>query len=1172
MRAILDAWYDAHPYSLTDHHLASFDNFIETRLQGAIDTMNHGFSVTKKAPEGTFEVNVSVGGRQGTAWYLDRPTLPSGKLMYPNDARLANMNYTSVLYADLHVEYKKNGQVTGTREFLKTHIGCIPVMLHSSICVLRGQSPQVLRDMGECAFDQGGYFIIGGKEKVIIAQERIAYNRLFVTKVNPLASLGKIYSFDAFIRCLPPTDLYPKLLRFRIFGKSNKRRNSIVIMLPHITGDIPLFAMFRCLGVESDEEIIRLILGGGEVDETGIRQEDAQIVDFLRESVLDCAGTYTQPKAIDLFASRAGAKNIKLVKSTLLNNVLPNVGHDFQAKAVYLGYLVNRVVRVAIGVLPATVRDSWTHKRMDLSGVLLADLFRDVYRRFRVDVMIKMGQEFSTGPWKHSGNIEQMINVNNVSRIFDASILERGLIRSFKGAWNYDERNPDASKAYSRDGVVQDLNRQSFMTYMSHVRRVSTVMGTKVKLVAPHLIYAAQWGAVCPVDSPDGANVGLLKHFTVLCHITGDRDPTPLAEHMKRIGIVAKFEIHEARSTRVFVNHGLIGITSLPVELVAYVRMLRRTGLVAPDVSVSWDIFGWEINILTDAGRTCRPLIALLPRGRIMATWDLLLSGDLSSHRPPALSSAADAAVLAQYGARDVDDLGDAMIRLSAHAAAIELIDSEELNHVLVASSTERPTERHTHQEIHAAATMFSPLTATIPLLDHNPAAYNSLCVAQTKQGIGLYSSAFNSRADVSGMVLNSPHMPLVTTYFADKICNGQLAHGENLIVAIATYTGYNQEDALIVNRSSVERGMLNLSAFTTETYHEETSYDGDTRIVISNPLQLTAKGDHVNEMRPSDKKNLEHDGFPGIGTRINEGDAILGMCRFSRVGDEKEEIFDATIGADRTVWGTVDRVYTSADAPGARTCKVRLREIRRPDLGDKLASRFGQKGVVGMLLEQKDMPFSEGGLVPDVIINPNGFPKRMTVGHLLEALLGRVACEKGCRIDATSFEGTDPVRAAREYFMSRGPKEEWTTNGDMVLYNGRSGQQLDTQVFVGVNYYSRLKHMSIDKINYRSTGPRNIMTHQPTQGRGNAGGLKIGEMEQHCITSHGATSFLKESFYDRSDGFKVRIDERTGLRSDIGTQLPAAVSKAVLTPMAFSFKQLTQELEAMSIGVRVLI
>ncbi|PNH12589.1 DNA-directed RNA polymerase II subunit RPB2 [Tetrabaena socialis] len=1190
-RSLLDAWYEAHPYSLTQHHLQSFDHFVETRLQATIQTMNNGFVKMKKlngtnimaddnkknlTAETMFEVHVFVGGRQGTAWYLDKPTLPNGQLMYPNNARMTGANYASVLYADVLLEYRRNGKVTSSREFLRMRIGTIPIMLHSSMCVLHDQAPQTVIEMGECPFDQGGYFIIGGKEKVILAQERIAYNRLFVTVVNPNTPDAKVFSHDAFIRCLPPDDLFPRLFRFKVHAKSHKRHSAIVCWMPRMGDNIPLFVIFRALGVESDEDILRMILGSSSVDEATIRPEDAQIISFLRDTVVDCGrqGIYTQTKALELFAARAGVKNIRQVKDMLVKLILPNAGKDLEDKAVYLGYLVKRLVRVCIGVLPATVRDSWVHKRMDLSGILVADLFRDVYRRFRVAVGYAIDMELTTGPWRHSGNFEQMINASNFKRIFDSTLIDRGMISSFKGAWN----------AYNREGVVQDLNRQSYQTYMSHVRRVSTVMGREVKLVAPHLLYAAPWGAVCPVDSPDGANVGLLKHFAIMCHLTCDRIPDTLGAHLRSIDLVLQQPpvTIPGRVTRLFLNHSLAGITHRPVDLVRYVRLLRRTGLVAPDVSVSWDVFGWEINILTDGGRTCRPLICLADDGikRAMAptmtSWARLISGTLledKSSLPQEFSggdACAEPSVMSQHCARSLEDLTETMARLSLHAAPIELIDTEELNYILVSNGLSDPTTAHTHCEIHPA-TMFSHLTATIPLMDHNPAAYNSLCVAQTKQGLGAYVTNFMNRMDVSGMVLHSTQLPLVTSYFADKI-----SRGENLVVAIANYGGYNQEDAIILNKSSAQRGMFNVSVFATDTFKEEMDSwdDGSTRVIFANPMQLASTGVMVDGIKAdrADYSTLTQDGTPEIGARIAENRAIVGMCVFERVSDTEERVTDKTAVADRTQWGHVDRVYMTEGPLGTRTCKVRMREVRMPDLGDKLASRYGQKGVVGMLLPQTDMPFSSGGIVPDIIINPNGFPKRMTVGHVLEALLGRVSCDLGRRVDATSFEGTDPIGAATSYFMSRPHGEEWTTNGDTVLYNGRTGHQMDTQIFVGVNYYNRLKHMAIDKINYRSTGPRNFTTHQPTQGRGNAGGLKLGEMEQHCMLSHGAASFLKESFFERSDGFHVGIDERAGIRAQHGTQLPAGVSAVVQTPMPYSFKQMSQELEHMAIDMKIRI
>jgi DNA-directed RNA polymerase II subunit RPB2 len=1223
------------------------------------------------AASSNVQLRIFVAGRDSSAWYLDKPVLSDGRLMYPNDARLMNSSYTAALYADILVEYARSGQVLESRSFPRVKIGAIPIMLHSSICVLRDQAPQVLRDMGECAFDQGGYFVVGGKEKVVIAQERVAYNRLFVTRLNPKSTAGKVYSHDAVLRSMSATDLFPKAIRFNVFAKAHaKRSTAIVFTLPHLTGAVPLFVLFRALGVESDEDILRHVVGGAPVDQGRISPEDAQIVDFMRASVVDCAATriFTQDDAVAELEQRQeqrtnvhGRSEAK-VKTLLVEGVLPNAGTDFESKAVYLGFLINRFVRVIIGVNPLTVRDSWVHKRMDLSGYLIADLFRDMYRRFRVDFMRNLLLEYASGPWRNGNDIFNMVNINNVARIFDSSVIENGMIRSFKGAWNFDDKAAEGSN-YNRAGVVQDLNRQSYQSYVSHMRRVSTVMGTEVKLVAPHLLLPEQWGAVCPVESPDGPNVGLLKHFSLACHVTCDRDPRELVKHLCNAGIIILLHAAAARTdyinnnnnnnnykqTRVFVNHGIVGAAHRPEKLVQYVRLLRRTGLVAPDVSVTWDIFGYEIHILTDGGRTCRPLLvagsaAQLERMRQTEedhhrlgdfSWKRLISGTLLADdellpNEFAGGVCADPKLLYAHGAPAAAAsvlLDQVLTRLEQHAGPVDLIDTEELKNVLVCSGYPRVyqnplarTSRYTHYEIHPAL-MFSPLTATIPLLNHNPSAYNSLCLAQTKQGLGMYACNFRHRMDVAGAVLHSTQLPLVTTYFADKMCQGgKLTHGENLIVAIATWGGYNQDDGLVINAAAVQRGMLNVSVFSTETFREEaSSWDGGmtSKSVIANPLQAMVDVDVSGFKSDADYATLGPNGLPMRGAWIQEGRAILGMCFIDNNNNNNinnknnnnnnnnnnndndnnnnnnnnnndnqqlEEVerggtpsvSDVSHIADRTVRGRVDRVYLSDGAPGSRTCKVRLLEVREPAMGDKLASRFGQKGVVGMLVPSQDMPFSPDGVVPDVIINPHGFPNRKTVGHILEALLGKAACCVGHRLDATSFDGADPVAAARSFFMSPAAGGRWTTSGDTVLYNGRTGEQLATQVFVGVNYYNRLKHMAVDKINYRATGSLNFLTHQPTQGRGNGGGLKVGEMEQHCILAHGAASFLKESFFDRSDPFHIHIDEASGKRATLaggGTQLPASVSAVVRAPMPYSFKQVTQEIESMlSIGMNTLV
>lgn len=1135
---ILDRWFEAHPRFISMHHVDSFDSFVSDMMQPLISSMNDSFGVRHVHGGVTYTVDVEVGER-----YLDRPLLPGqNSPLYPNNARLLNLTYATNIYVDIKCVYKQAGAVAGTRTFRQVHIGSMPIMLHSRMCYLRDRTQQELRDLGECVFDQGGYFVVDGKEKVVIAQERIAFNKLFVTQHN-----SGPFSHEAFIRCVSEMDAFPKTLR--LFVRAGPlRRNAVLCSLPHMTAPLPLFVFFRCLGVESDQEILDFVSPSG------------QVRDFLRASVIDGSTCYERACAIELMRKSLKLRGTDNIEVVLRADLLPNAGPDFRARARFLGYLVDQVAQVCTGLRQPTNRDSWVHKRMDLSGFMLADLFRDFYRRFRSKAMAFLKIEMTSGVWStREGGITELVTPNNVARIFDRSIIERGITRSFKGRWNYDEYNPEASTEYARKGVVQDLGRVSYQAYMSHIRRVSTVMGTgagKVKLPGPHKLYAAQWGAVCPVETPDGPNVGLLKHFSIACHVTSDRDTARLVSHLEALQLITDKRVregdgeNEARPTRVFVNYNLAGYAKTPEALVAYLRALRGAGYVAPDVSVSWDVFRAEVQILADRGRTCRPLLRANAgtggggdAGEGAPPWSSLLKGSGVEFPPGTECLAQDLGDSAQ----SADEVAAVTERLTARSAPIALVDTEELGNVLVGDGA-----RCTHRELHPAL-MFSPNVASIPLMERNPAAYNVFAIAQMKQGVGVYATNFLNRADNAGMVLESPQLPLVTTYFADRVCDGRFMHGQNLVLGIVTCTGYNQEDAVILNRASVERGMMRVTSLHTVVASEERNPTGDL-------LFSTAAATSTN---------LQGNGMPRIGMRVTANDQpLVGMALFPAANrddpDTAPKPVNATVTAGEHGLGVVDRVWIADARPGERTCKVRVRGTREPDVGDKVASRYGQKGVVGLLMDPNDMPFGHDGTALDILINPNGFPKRMTVAHILEALLGKAACVSGTRVEANAFENSDVPRAARDFLRGSG----FSPTGGMVLREGRSGRQLDANVFVGLNYYNRLKHMVVDKINTRSTGPRNAITRQPTHGRNNNGGLRIGEMETQGLVAHGAACFLKESFIERADAFPVNVDEITGLWSTHGSTSGEIVGGAPATKVPFSFNQLSKELEAMSIGM----
>ena len=553
----------------------------------------------------------------------------------------------------------------------------------------------------------------------------------------------------------------------------------------------------------------------------------------------------------------------------------------------------------------------------------------------------------------------------------------------------------------------------------------------------------------------------------------------------------------------------------------------------------------------------------------------------------------------------------------------MELVDVEELRTLLVAmrpSDVARAAaglstqgagaeghvrgERYTHCELHVGAALLSPAISTIPMLHMNNAPRNVFGLAQFKQAIGTYSTAFLARMDTLGFVLHHPQRPIVGTSFADRLCGGgDFAQAENIVVAICSYTGYNMEDAILVNKDSVERGRFHLTCYETHRFEEESSTaEGETRAVaFANPAQVEADGGGpVEGLKAASYERIGRDGAPALDSVVEEGDVLLGRIEVTTGmdsaagGQKRRTVADRSVRATRKTAGTVDRVVlfpsSGGTTSGGKTCKVRMRVHRQPELGDKLASRYSQKGVVGMLLPACDMPFcASSGIVPDIVINPHGFPSRNTVAHLVESLLGKAGACAGARYNVNSLERPqgDPVAEATSVLTRLG----LSSAGEEVLYNGRSGEQMDVNVFVGVNYYGRLKHMVADKYQFRERGAVNAITRQPVKTAGGSGGLRIGEMEQNALLANGLAGFLKESFGERSDKYRMTIDAdegtpayelpgRGGARAGTRAVTRAgahgaggpdgAPARFATLEMPYAMKLLGQELNAMSIGVEL--
>lgn len=1195
---LVEAFFKENPYFITKHHLESYDSFINESIPRVIRSMNpiemYRFDVQKKLKH---NVKVFIGGESQESIYYELPSITRDndtRPMFPNDARLNDLTYSINIKADVDiVHYYYNKREEETTHLKGVNIGKIPLMLHSNKCILRDKPAQLLHEFGECMYDQGGYFIIDGKEKVIVSQERNITNQILIRNAKDEA-----YSYEALFRATTEWDVFPKTTIFKVFNHS-KRKNAIVVTIPHLKIDIPLFIVFRALGIEDDKSILQYILQERNLE----TDENRLYIEFLYSSLTDGNFIYTKQEALEYLRHYVNTtkqlrvditphQTQKNVEYILFRNLFPNIpGEDefgnvnHYQKALFLGHVVKKLIRVCLEIDNATDRDNYMYKRVAISGFLLADIFKDFYNQFRLYVLNKLHSMYDYGNWKQRGPLGKTITENNRQDVFIGKIVDDGFVTSMKGRWGLEK---------ATNGIVQDLNRFSFMSYVSHMMTVSSPMDPSIQITDPHRLNTSQHGIMCPIQSPDGINIGLVKNMALTCHITpnypGDfiinNVIIPIYGHKIRF---LKDILHGRMLNpfwiKIMLNNTWIACLtdeSLAVEIVELLRLLKRNNLIGIFVSISWNIVQREIYILTEQGRTSRPLfvidnfkhLRISKKPHHQSNFYRSVHGD---------NDESWITMLSKY--KQQQNKNELFDKLRTTAGSIEYLDIQEVNYSMIAMYESYldqvfPYQRKfTHCEIHPGL-MLSPYTSIIPFANHNAAPRNVFSGSQGKWAISFYATNFPSRIDTVSYVLHYGQARLVQTRFSKYMNMNDLPNGENLMVAIASFSGYNQDDAVIFNKSSIERGMLNATMYKAYTAEEEEE-SGDVKVLFGNPYNYLSTNHNIKINKFGNYENIDEEGFPKENTYLKEDHAIIGKVKIIEkenpdklnILGERESDFtykSETEFLDKTTEGYVDKVYIRQNySTGMRNAKVRLRKMKIPEIGDKVASSHGQKGVCGIVLPAESMPFNKDGVVPDIIINPHAFPSRMTIGHILEAFLAKAAVQEGIIADATPFENVS-IKDYGDILEKHG----YERYGNEIMYDGNTGEQMNTDIFFCPTYYYRSKHLVSHKINYRTTGKVTPLTMQPTKGRSNEGGLRIGEMETNSINAHGIMSFLKEAFINKSDGRSFYLDEKSGsivaMQPEKQTYNGLHTWKKIEIP--YAFKLLIHELQAMGLNTKFIV
>lgn len=1085
---------------LVRQHLDSFNDFIIRGLQQIVDE------------QGEIETNIPGLKVRLREIEVGEPTVleadGSEEKIYPMDARLRNLTYAASIYLKM-IPVEDNIEGEGVKVF----IGRLPIMVKSVKCRLYELSREELIAQGEDPDDPGGYFIINGSERVLVAQEDLVVNRILVDVGRAGSSathVAKVFSTAAGYR-VPVT-----LTRLK--------DGTLHVSFPSVPGKIPLCILMKALGLKTDKEIVETV------------SEDPEIQQLMMPSLDQASAVTTVENALDYIGNRVAIGQtreyrIQRAQQILDRYFLPHLGTDPRSrkkKALFLGQMAEKVLELVLNRRKPDDKDHYANKRLKLAGDLLMSLFRVAFKNLCRDIKYQLERAKSRG---------RRINIVNLVR---ADIITERLRHAIAtGNW-----------VGGKVGVSQLLDRTNYMSTLSHLRRVVSPLSRSQPHFEARDLHPTQWGRLCPTETPEGPNCGLVKNLALMATVSVGTDEESIER--KLINQLEVIPIEVARrekiaGAKVFLNGLLIGKHKDPEALCNEFRKLRRLGKIHYEASIAHYKSEYidEVYINCDAGRVMRPLI-IVENGENKLTKKVL-----------------DKLRNNEYSWTDLIKNG-----------IIEYLDAEEEENAYITINQETLKKEHTHMEI-APFTILGICASIIPYAEHNQSPRNSYEAAMAKQALGLYSINAQIRTDSRAHLLHYIQKPIVTTKASKIVKYEDRPAGQNLIVAVLTYSGYNIEDAIIINKSAVERGLGHSTFFKCYEVSEKRYPGGEVdRIETPDP---SVRGYRVAEAY----KLLDEDGIIETEMEVKGETVLVGRTSPPRFLEEPTGIRIEERGRRETSLvlahgeeGIVDKVLLTKTSEGDRLIKVKIRQNRIPEIGDKFASRHGQKGVIGLLVPQEDMPFTEDGIIPDLIINPHAFPSRMTLGQLIESIAGKVGALEGRFIDGTPFEGEKEEELKKEL-----KRLGFKSNGCETMYDGRTGQILQAEVFTGVVYYQKLHHMVADKIHARARGPVQILTRQPTEGRAREGGLRFGEMERDCLISHGASMLLKERLLDESDRMVAYVCENCGSIAYYDANKKEYVcricgDKAKISPVviSYAFKLLLQELMSLTIMPKIIL
>ncbi|MBO4348141.1 MAG: DNA-directed RNA polymerase subunit B [Candidatus Methanomethylophilaceae archaeon] len=1203
MRDLVKLYFSEH--DIVSHHTSSFNDFLATpdnpnsRMQRIVDdirvpTDDAERGVIRLDPERTTsDVVIRLGRKRDANGNIDPQAKPTIRIdepcvseangysheLTPMEARLRNLNYMSPVYVRFEIE-KDGVEVEIPEESKWVHVGDLPMMVKSAGCnlnkaviekrkqhsITEAEYKQELVKNMEDPEEPGGYFIIAGSERVLITLEDLAPNRVMVEyneRYGTAVEMAKVFSQKDGYRALTLVE--------------KKKDGTLMVSVPVTSSSIPLVALMKALGMESDQEIFEAIVSDPQMENIIY----ANIESSFDKKNYAPNGYHTRDDAIlflerNFAAGQAKEYRTKKVENILDRSLLPHLGdsiEDRKKKAIFLGRVARSVLELSLGKRKEDDKDHYANKRLKLSGDLMEDLFRTSFSSLMKDLKYQLERN-----WNRKKN-----ETPTIASSIRPDLLTHKLIHALStGNW-----------VGGRAGVSQLLDRTSNLSAMSHLRRITSSLTRSQPHFEARDLHPTQWGRLCPSETPEGQNCGLVKNAALIINVSEGLPESDINWMLR------DFEVEDVKSgegTRVFVNGDLCGMHSNARKLVDDIRDRRRCGLISGQVNIRYDEDMNEVIINCDEGRLRRPLL-IVKNGKLSLT-----RKHIERIRESLGSAGSDSSKirwddLFREGIVewiDAEEEEDTLILVSpydvprrcpscGHALSPEDADwmnpgkgsDAILKCKWCGGEFEVPSKfdvKYTHMELDPMI-ILGVASGIVPYPEHNSAPRVTMGAGMGKQALGIPTANYRIRPDTRGHLMQYPQVPMVQTQSMKIMKYEHRPAGQNFCIAVLSYHGYNIEDALVMNKSSVQRG-LGRSTFMRSYRTEERRYPGgqEDHFEIPDAEIMGARMD-------SAYASLGEDGLISPESEVTGSDVLIGKTSPPRFLEENNDNYLSTLKRRETSItvrpgerGYVDSVMITESENGSRLVRVKVRDARIPELGDKFCSRFGQKGVVGRLVDQCDMPFTADGVTPDLVVNPHGIPSRMTIGHVLEMIAGKVGAMEGRIIDGTAFSGENEV-SIRDGLRRNGFKD----SGKEVMYDGRTGRMIEADVYTGVIFYEKLHHMVSGKMHVRSRGPVQILTRQPTEGRSRQGGLRFGEMERDCLIGHGAAMVIKDRLLDESDGTKQWIcgNPKCGHIAimDKNGALYCPVCKKTnvyLVQTSYAFKLLMDELLSLGVAMRL--